>query len=187
MIIMAKMNISKRPKAEKLIYDVFSILDPTGTNTKRYREIFSNMPDTEFIKLMTNMIEDDTLNFVLDVVDFERDVDLVKAKTEMKRKEAAARKEELAPKIRPLYGKAIEYIKTCAIDPVVECGYTPWSKELTERVNAWLDKVLALQDPQADVLARPATVSVPTEEKPEAKETEFSASTVFDDGGDLPF
>lgn len=77
---MAKMDISKRPKAEKLIYDVFSILDPTGTNTKRYREIFSNMSDTEFIKLMTNMIEDDTLNFVLDVVDFERDVDLVKAK-----------------------------------------------------------------------------------------------------------
>lgn len=80
MITMAKMDISKRPKAEKLIYDVFSILDPTGTNTKRYREIFSNMSDAEFIKLMTNMIEDDTLNFVLDVVDFERDVDLVKAK-----------------------------------------------------------------------------------------------------------
>ena len=114
-------------------------------------------------------------------------IDLVKAKTEMKRKEAAARKEELAPSIRPLYGKAIEYIKTCAIDPVVECGYTPWSKELTDRVNAWLDKVLALQDPQVEVLARTETAFVPTEEKQETKETEFSASTVFDDGGDLPF
>ena len=86
-----------------------------------------------------------------------------------------------------MYGKAIEYIKNCASDPVVECGYTPWSEELTARVNAWLDKVLALQDPQVEVLARPATTFVSTEEKPEAKETEFSASTVFDDGGDLPF
>ena len=26
--------------------------------------------------------------------------------------------------------KAIDYIKTYAIDPVVECGYTPWSVEV---------------------------------------------------------
>ena len=77
---MAKIDLSKRSKAEKLCYDVFSALDPTGVNTKKYRDIFSNMSDTEFVKLMTNMIEDDTLNFVLDVVDFERDADLVKAK-----------------------------------------------------------------------------------------------------------
>ena len=114
-------------------------------------------------------------------------VDLVKAKTETKRKEAAARKEELAPNIRSLYGKAIEYIKNCAIDPVVECGYTPWSKELTDRVNAWLDKVLALQDPQGEAVAPAEQAFVSTEEKPEAKETEFSASTVFDGGEDLPF
>jgi hypothetical protein len=73
--------------------------------------------------------------------------DLNKAKTEAKKNEAAKKKAELAPQIKPLYAKAIEYIKTYAIDPVVECGYTPWSPELTARVQAWLDAVLALQDP----------------------------------------
>lgn len=77
---MAKFDMSKRSKAEKIIYDVFSALDPSGTNTKKYRDIFTNMTNEEFSKLIKNMIEDDTLNFVLDVVDFDRDVDLIKAK-----------------------------------------------------------------------------------------------------------
>lgn len=73
-----KINISQRKKAEKLIYDVFSKLDPSGTNTNKYRKLFANMSDKEFIKLMTDMFNDDTLNFVLDVMDFDREIDLKK-------------------------------------------------------------------------------------------------------------
>ena len=36
---MAKIDLSKRSKAEKLCYDVFSALDPTGVNTKKYRDL----------------------------------------------------------------------------------------------------------------------------------------------------
>ena len=119
--------------------------------------------------------------------------DMVKAKTPTKQKAAADRKAELAPQIRPLYGKAIDYIKTYAIDPVVECGYTPWSVELSERVNAWIEKVLNLQDPQSDG----TVVATETHEaKAETANTEAftmpnsataPASSVVDDDTDLPF
>lgn len=73
---LAKINIKKRKEAEKLVYDIFDILDPSGANTKKYKELFASMSDNEFIKTMNNMWEDDTFNFVLDIVDFERDIDL---------------------------------------------------------------------------------------------------------------
>jgi hypothetical protein len=118
---------------------------------------------------------------------------MVKAKTPTKQKAAADRKAELAPQIRPLYGKAIEYIKTYAIDPVVECGYTPWSAELKERVNAWIEKVLNLQDPQ---LNGPVSTQPSNEESNEAANTEAftmpnsasaPASSAIEDETDLPF
>ena len=73
---LAKINIKKRKEAEQLVYDIFNILDPSGANTKKYKELFASMSDNEFIKTMNNMWEDDTFNFVLDIVDFERDIDL---------------------------------------------------------------------------------------------------------------
>jgi hypothetical protein len=114
-------------------------------------------------------------------------VDVVKAKTETKRNEAAAKKEALAPKIRPLYGKAIEYIKTYAINPVIECGYTPWSEELTTRVNAWLDKVLDLQDPQGDAAPAATATVATTEEAPGITERTFEPEPSVEEGSDLPF
>ena len=194
--LMSKMNPTdpKKPKQPLMDYlfgptldmDVVPGPDDPQAPERKQREISYDLCD--FDTDPTPIIKTDGTQLLTDEEYNQANIDLVKAKTEMKRKEAAARKEELAPKIRPLYGKAIEYIKNCAIDPVVECGYTPWSKELTDRVNAWLDKVLALQDPQGEAVAPVEQTFVPTEEKPEAKETEFSASTVFDDGGeDLPF
>lgn len=75
-IKLAKINIKKRKEAEKVIYEVFDILDPSGENTLKYKEIFSNMSDSEFIKFMNEMWTDDTLNFVLDIVDHERTLNL---------------------------------------------------------------------------------------------------------------
>ena len=76
MLKMAKINMSKRKQAEETVYKVMDALDPTGANTKRYRSMFSKMPNSEFESLMKDMWEDDTLNFVLDIVDFERPLKL---------------------------------------------------------------------------------------------------------------
>ena len=118
--------------------------------------------------------------------------DMVKAKTEAKRNEAAAKKEALAPKIRPLYGKAIEYIKTYAIDPVVECGYNPWTPELTARVNAWLEKVLNMEDPRNAVTTTTAAQANEAGEdntKEEKKDPAkvFAPEPPVNEGSDLPF
>jgi len=112
--------------------------------------------------------------------------DMIKAKTENKRNEAAKRKEELAPNIRPLYGKAIEYIKTYAIDPVVECGYSAWDDALTARVNAWLDKVLNMEDPESDTTAPAQAPSEKTEKDAPASTAEFTVAKEPDES-DLPF
>lgn len=72
----SKINMSKRKQAEKLVYDVMDALDPTGANKKRYQKMFASMPNSEFETLMKDMWEDDTLNFVLDIIDFERDLTL---------------------------------------------------------------------------------------------------------------
>ena len=73
---LAKINIKKRKEAEKLVYEIFDILDPSGENTLKYKELFANMSDAEFTKFMNSMWEDDTLNFVLDIVDHDRTLSL---------------------------------------------------------------------------------------------------------------
>lgn len=72
----AKINVEKRKQAEKLCYDVMTILDPSGVNTKKYKEIFAKMSNTEFVEFMQRMWEDDTVNYIVDIVDFERDLTL---------------------------------------------------------------------------------------------------------------
>ena len=42
----AKVNISKRKQAEKIIYDVMDALDKTGTNTEKYKKLFDKMSNT---------------------------------------------------------------------------------------------------------------------------------------------
>ena len=43
----------KRRDAEKLIYDVFDALDPSGTNSEFYRSKFSSMSDEQFKKFIS--------------------------------------------------------------------------------------------------------------------------------------
>lgn len=73
---MAKINMSKRKEAERFLYSVIDKLDPTGINTKRYREIFSSMSDKKFQDFMTDMWNDFNLNFTIQIEDFVREVDL---------------------------------------------------------------------------------------------------------------
>jgi hypothetical protein len=39
---------NKRKKMEKLIYDFFDAFDKSGTNTKKYKDLFSPMSDAQF-------------------------------------------------------------------------------------------------------------------------------------------
>lgn len=75
-IKLAKINLSKRKQAEDLCYKLMDILDPSKTNSNKYRNLFSKMTNAEFEKFMTQMFEDDTMNFTLDIVSFERELDL---------------------------------------------------------------------------------------------------------------
>lgn len=59
-------NATKRNKIEKEIYKVFDLLDPTGINTKKYKELFSNMNDTKFDNYMKEFFRNKKQNFYLE-------------------------------------------------------------------------------------------------------------------------
>ena len=124
-----------------------------------------------------------------------------KTRAQSKIDKASATKAEVVAQVKELYAKAIEYIKANAIDPVVECGYKPWTADLTDRVNNWLDKVLKLEDPASDFSVSESaptkadgTATAPESAAPTATAVNVSAtpaatvadaSTSTDD--DLPF
>lgn len=68
------MAVANRAYIEKLIYDTFDAIDPSGVNTNKYKNIFSTMNDQEFEKYMKNFLKDDNENFILDIVEFEHDL-----------------------------------------------------------------------------------------------------------------
>lgn len=68
------MAVANREYIEKLIYDTFDALDPSGMNTNKYKMFFSDMDDKAFEKWIKNFLKDDNEQFVLDVVDFETDL-----------------------------------------------------------------------------------------------------------------
>ena len=57
-----------RKKIENKIYSVFNILDKTGSNTKKYRELFSGMSNEQFTSYMKGFLKDDKENFYLEVL-----------------------------------------------------------------------------------------------------------------------
>lgn len=69
-----KINLSKRKQAEAKVYSIMDALDPSGTNTKRYKRLFSTMSDSKFENFMRCMFDDDNMNFTLEIKEFEREV-----------------------------------------------------------------------------------------------------------------
>lgn len=63
--------VVNRKHIETIIYDTFDALDPSGTNTIKYRNLFGDMNDKEFESYMKNFLENDEENFILDIVEFE--------------------------------------------------------------------------------------------------------------------
>lgn len=66
--------VKNRKKIEKLIYDTFDALDPTGANSNKYKELYSNMNDKEFEVHMKEFLDNEDENFTLEIIDFERDL-----------------------------------------------------------------------------------------------------------------
>ena len=54
------------------------ILDPSGNNSKFYKEIYSNMSDDQFDKEFKKFLNNEDENFYLEIVEFERDLDMGK-------------------------------------------------------------------------------------------------------------
>lgn len=71
---MPKINLKKRKSAEQLVYSVMDALDPSGTNSKRYKKLFSTMSDAKFENFMNCMFDDHNMNFTLEIKEFEREV-----------------------------------------------------------------------------------------------------------------
>ena len=57
-----KINVKNRSKVEKLVYSVMNTLDPSGTNTERYKKLFSTMSDSKFDKRAVDEIVQRFLN-----------------------------------------------------------------------------------------------------------------------------
>lgn len=79
-----KINLAKRAEAEKLVYDYMDIVDPSGKNTKMYKDFFSTMSDAKFEKFMKQMFDDFSMNYILDVEDYERGVTIESAEKALK-------------------------------------------------------------------------------------------------------
>lgn len=68
------MDKNKRKKIEKLVYDVFTALDPSGTNTERYQQLLGQMKDSEFDKFIKELLSNENNYLILDMADYERDL-----------------------------------------------------------------------------------------------------------------
>lgn len=76
--------VKNRKEIEKLIYDTFDAIDPSGNNTTKYRQFYESMSDAQFEKHMKEFLSDDNENFILDIVEFEHDLNLEKCEAAAK-------------------------------------------------------------------------------------------------------
>ena len=53
---MPTISPEKRKECEELIYRTFTAADPSGANTQYYQQLFSNMSDAEFTKLISGRL-----------------------------------------------------------------------------------------------------------------------------------
>lgn len=74
-----KINLSKRKECEQLLYKVIDALDPSGENSKAYKQMFATMSDAKFSNFAQSMFADDNINFTMTMIDFEREMKLEKA------------------------------------------------------------------------------------------------------------
>lgn len=101
-------------------------------------------------------------------------------------KEALVAADPNTVELKKIYSKIIEVIKGFCPNLTEELGYKPWNDEQTTRVNAWIEKVLNLQDPSEKLPETVASTITPSATQTPTVET--AASTVSADPiDDLPF
>lgn len=66
----------QRKKMETIIYNFFATIDPSKVNAKNYRSFFAKMSDKEFDSFFKKLFESKSPYLPLDVVIFERDIDM---------------------------------------------------------------------------------------------------------------
>lgn len=64
---------ARRKKVEDKIYKVFNALDPSGTNTKKYKNMLSKLSDDQFDSFMKKFLKNENENFYLEIVPFEQE------------------------------------------------------------------------------------------------------------------
>jgi NADH dehydrogenase/NADH:ubiquinone oxidoreductase subunit G len=67
---------NKRKKMEELIYKVFNVLDPSGSNTEKYKEMFGDMSDNMFDTFFRNLFKNENQYLILETIDYEKDLQL---------------------------------------------------------------------------------------------------------------
>ena len=67
---------AKRKKMEDLIYKFFDAIDKSGTNTKKYKELFKPMTNAQFDKWFKDFFADENAYLILDICEFENTVTL---------------------------------------------------------------------------------------------------------------
>lgn len=63
---------TKRGQIETLIYRTMNALDPSGSNTGKYKAMFSKMNDATFSKWVTQFLADPKANIRLDIEEFDK-------------------------------------------------------------------------------------------------------------------
>lgn len=158
--------------------------DPTNPS-RRQREISYNLCDfasdpTPITKVDGTPLFSESDLELIDTYSTAR-VNYEKAKTQAKKDQYAKEISELKEQIKSLYGQAIEYLKENAIDIEKECGYQPWSDEVTARVNKWIDNVVNMRNPGTVPVLEQATEEAPS------IGLEVAAADDTDDFMDMPF
>ncbi|MDD3172099.1 MAG: hypothetical protein PHF63_00265 [Herbinix sp.] len=68
------MTAQKRKKIEDLIYQTYLIMDPSGTNTDHYKNIFKSMSDAKFEQYIKGVLNNEDEYFIFHTVDYENDL-----------------------------------------------------------------------------------------------------------------
>jgi hypothetical protein len=60
----------KRKQIEQMVEQTLLLMDPSGINAKKYRNMFQTMSDKQFSDWMTKFLGDDKSNIRLDIEEF---------------------------------------------------------------------------------------------------------------------
>lgn len=73
---MATLTKEKRQRIEEIVLNVFSKLDKTGENTRRYKKLMSDMSDTQFEAWLKRFEQDEDAHFYLAVLPYHNEPSL---------------------------------------------------------------------------------------------------------------